>query len=291
MSLVESNQSDAHLSISDVLESLREEFPDVTISKIRFLEGQGLLEPERTPSGYRKFSSEDLNRLRWILEQQRDNFLPLKIIKERLADAAFASGEAVEVHEVVETESTNEVFVPVEISSPEAVSGSEIRLEIFSGLAITADEVIVPTEGDEKEKIGSLSADDSRPIGGLSRNELLVAAGLTDAQLDDLIEYGLIMALSGAGDKSIFGDDTLEIATLAISFYQRGIEARHLKMYRHFADREGALFAQVLRPYLRQRNPESLARLDEELEELARLSRSLRTEMLRRSLRDELSDQ
>ena len=51
MSLIESNEPDAHLSISDVLESLREEFPDITISKIRFLEGQGLLEPERTPSG------------------------------------------------------------------------------------------------------------------------------------------------------------------------------------------------------------------------------------------------
>ncbi|CAB4735871.1 unannotated protein [freshwater metagenome] len=291
MSLIESNEPDAHLSISDVLESLREEFPDITISKIRFLEGQGLLEPERTPSGYRKFSNEDLDRLRWILEQQRDNFLPLKIIKERLGDPGFLTSEVTEVLEVVEVEPVNDVFVPIEILSPESDTGSEIRLEIFSGLSITAAEVVMPTEGDEKEKIGSLSTDDSRPIGGLSRTELLVAAGLTDAQLDDLIEYGLIVALSGAGDKGIFGDDALEVATLAISFYQRGIEARHLKMYRHFADREGALFAQILRPYLRQRNPESLARLDDELEELARLSRSLRTEMLRRSLKDELSDQ
>ncbi len=73
-----------YLSIGDVLNLLREEFPDVTISKIRFLESQGLLDPERTPSGYRKFYGEDVDRLRWILRQQRENFLPLKVIKGRL---------------------------------------------------------------------------------------------------------------------------------------------------------------------------------------------------------------
>ena len=65
---------------------LKEEFPDVTISKIRFLESQGLLDPERTPSGYRKFYDDDIDRLRWILRQQRENFLPLKVIKGRLGE-------------------------------------------------------------------------------------------------------------------------------------------------------------------------------------------------------------
>jgi DNA-binding transcriptional MerR regulator len=74
----------AHLSIGEVLSLLLEEFPDVTISKIRFLESQGLLDPERTPSGYRKFYEADIERLRWILTQQRENFLPLKVIKDRL---------------------------------------------------------------------------------------------------------------------------------------------------------------------------------------------------------------
>jgi DNA-binding transcriptional MerR regulator len=72
------------LSIGDVLSLLKDEFPDITISKIRFLESQGLLDPERTPSGYRKFYEEDVDRLRWILRQQRENFLPLKVIKGRL---------------------------------------------------------------------------------------------------------------------------------------------------------------------------------------------------------------
>ncbi len=78
------NMEPSHLSIGEVLNILREEFPDVTISKIRFLESQGLIDPERTPSGYRKFYESDVSRLRWILHQQKENFLPLKVIKERL---------------------------------------------------------------------------------------------------------------------------------------------------------------------------------------------------------------
>ena len=73
-----------YLSIGDVLTLLRQEFPDVTISKIRFLESQGLVNPERTPSGYRKFYEHDVERLRWVLRQQREHFLPLKVIKGRL---------------------------------------------------------------------------------------------------------------------------------------------------------------------------------------------------------------
>jgi DNA-binding transcriptional MerR regulator len=73
-----------YLSIGDVLTLLRQEFPDVTISKIRFLESQGLVNPERTPSGYRKFYEPDVERLRWVLRQQREHFLPLKVIKGRL---------------------------------------------------------------------------------------------------------------------------------------------------------------------------------------------------------------
>jgi DNA-binding transcriptional MerR regulator len=76
----------SYMSIGDVLTLLRQEFPDVTISKIRFLESQGLVNPERTPSGYRKFYEQDVERLRWVLRQQREHFLPLKVIKDRLDD-------------------------------------------------------------------------------------------------------------------------------------------------------------------------------------------------------------
>ncbi len=84
----------SYLSIGDVLSLLREEFPDVTISKIRFLESQGLVNPERSVSGYRKFYDNDVKRLRWVLRQQREHFLPLKVIRDRL-DTAIDSGQGV----------------------------------------------------------------------------------------------------------------------------------------------------------------------------------------------------
>ena len=74
----------AFLSIGEVLSKLRTDFPDVTISKIRFLETEGLLEPARTPSGYRKFTTNDLERLRYVLSAQRDQYLPLRVIKDNL---------------------------------------------------------------------------------------------------------------------------------------------------------------------------------------------------------------
>jgi DNA-binding transcriptional MerR regulator len=74
----------AYLSIGEVLGRLRNDFPDVTISKIRFLESEGLIEPQRTPSGYRKFTNSDLERLRYVLLAQRDQYLPLRVIKENL---------------------------------------------------------------------------------------------------------------------------------------------------------------------------------------------------------------
>ena len=78
-------------SIGEAINLLRAEFPDVSVSKLRFLEGQGLIEPARNPSGYREFSGRDLERVRYILRQQRDHYLPLKVIKSKLT--AWERGE------------------------------------------------------------------------------------------------------------------------------------------------------------------------------------------------------
>ncbi|MGW0613817.1 transcriptional regulator FtsR [Streptomyces sp. NPDC002788] len=83
------------MSIGTVLNVLRDEFPEVTISKIRFLESEGLIEPQRTPSGYRKFSARDVERLGHVLRMQRDHYLPLKVIREHLE--AMERGEAVQL--------------------------------------------------------------------------------------------------------------------------------------------------------------------------------------------------
>lgn len=83
------------MSIGTVLTVLRDEFPEVTISKIRFLESEGLVEPQRTASGYRKFSAKDVERLAHILRMQRDHYLPLRVIREHLD--AMERGEAVQL--------------------------------------------------------------------------------------------------------------------------------------------------------------------------------------------------
>src|SRR6185295_10953989 len=142
------------------------------------------------------------------------------------------------------------------------------------------EEAIAKTDDEPDEPAGIDDGDE--PIGedDLTRAELLEASGLTDAQLDDLEDHGLLVPVVGAGERAVYGEDALDIASLAVGFHARGIEARHLKMYKHFSEREAGLFAQVLLPYQRQRNPTSRARIIEELEELTRLGRRLRTAML-----------
>jgi DNA-binding transcriptional MerR regulator len=71
-------------SIGEVINALRSDFPDISVSKVRFLEAQGLISPTRSPSGYRMFADEDVDRLRYVLSEQRDHFLPLKVIKSKL---------------------------------------------------------------------------------------------------------------------------------------------------------------------------------------------------------------
>ncbi len=79
-------------SIGEVLSLLQDEFPEITISKIRFLESQGLIQPERTPSGYRRFYQNDFDLLQWILVQQRDHYLPLKVIRDRIESGDTEQG-------------------------------------------------------------------------------------------------------------------------------------------------------------------------------------------------------
>jgi DNA-binding transcriptional MerR regulator len=83
------------VSIGEVINSLRAEFPDLTVSKVRFLEAQGLIDPDRSPSGYRMFTDDDIDRLRYVLSEQRDHFLPLKVIKSKLT--SWDRGEDTEV--------------------------------------------------------------------------------------------------------------------------------------------------------------------------------------------------
>ncbi|MFJ2021467.1 transcriptional regulator FtsR [Streptomyces nodosus] len=129
------------MSIGSVLNILREEFPEVTVSKIRFLESEGLIEPRRTPSGYRKFSAHDVERLSKVLRLQRDHYLPLKVIREYLD--ALERGEEARLpslgrpREVDEGELLGDI-----LGEPETPAASRIsRDELLSTTGISIEQL------------------------------------------------------------------------------------------------------------------------------------------------------
>lgn len=135
-------------SIGEVLVAVKTEFPDITISKIRFLESEGLIEPERTPSGYRKFYVEDVDRLKSILRMQRDEYLPLKVIKERLLKQDTGD----------EDETTLEQAAGGSEAAAGGVASAEDELaEAPTGLQMSLEEMSAAT-GVERDRIKELES-------------------------------------------------------------------------------------------------------------------------------------
>jgi DNA-binding transcriptional MerR regulator len=259
----------AHLSIGEVLNLLQEEFPDITISKIRFLESQGLLDPERTPSGYRKFYDGDIERLRWILRQQRENFLPLKVIKDRLAAG--------------------------ELDGPTSANGAMLTLAVapsedHDGQEATAVEPVPPREATAprraKRKPSSL-LDVTDTSVSMSLEELVNATGLSPRAIAELERYGLLSSRE-LGDVTFYDDDALLTARLSATFMRHGVEPRHIRMYKVAAEREASVFEQLVLPMLKQRNPGTRQEAIELLGELSDLGDQLRASMLRQALREYL---
>ncbi len=475
----------SYLSIGDVLSLLREEFPDVTISKIRFLESQGLVDPERSPSGYRKFYERDVERLRWVLRQQREHFLPLKVIRDRLAAAGngvppdepeesdrgpvpavfespwepgpgeleTAPGGAGAVTTVAErgpaareavvegngagvewpryetgadarqgvsgTDSTPATLraVPATgepvgtvraassgaargpVAGAHTVSGGTVTFDAlasgatagvqaagatagaqaagatagvqaagaqaagatsgaqaagvptaagatagahseldttgpvaapahepdvaFGGTGVRADPPADPhgagrpaaaAPSDESPgepgpgslpatrspraaerraggatPIGTAAAALAGPVSGVSLTlqELCAATGLTPGDISALEGFGLIAPMAVAGGV-YFDEEALTVAKLVVEFGRYGIEPRHLRLYRNAVEREVGLVEQVVTPLLRQRNPEARQRAIESASELVRLGQSLRSSLVRTSLRRQL---
>jgi len=121
------------LSIGKVLEALRSEFPDVTVSKIRFLESEGLITPQRTASGYRRFTGEDVERLRYILVTQRDNYLPLKVIREQLEAMDAGAVSLIEAEPMVSPENFR-APAPTRLSDEEVASQADVTAEAIAEL-------------------------------------------------------------------------------------------------------------------------------------------------------------
>ncbi|HYB87031.1 MAG TPA: MerR family transcriptional regulator [Streptosporangiaceae bacterium] len=204
----------AYFGIGEVLVQLQDEFPDVSVSKIRFLETEGLIQPARSPSGYRRFAAADVDRLRYILTAQRDRYLPLRVIKDQL--------DAVE----------------------------------------------------EDDGPGG-------PGAPLTRRELLEAAGLDEARLAELEDFGLVRR-SGRH----YGPDALAAARAVVALGGYGVQARNLRVLRASAERETALIEQVVAPVLRQRSPGARDRARQTAREIAAIALRLHAALIEAALAD-----
>ncbi|QNS07451.1 transcriptional regulator FtsR [Streptomyces xanthii] len=218
------------MSIGTVLNTLREEFPEVTISKIRFLESEGLIEPQRTPSGYRKFSPDDVERLAHVLRMQRDHYLPLKVIKEQLD--GLERGEALPV----------------------------------------------PAPGRPGDPADA--GEDGPTAARIGRQELLAAAGIDAAELEEWESYGLIAQLPDGG----YDAGAVVVAELVGELGRFGIEPRHLRLMRAAADREAGLVDSVVAPLKVHRNPQTRALAQARAKELAGLTVKLHATLVQTAL-------
>jgi len=258
--------SGTYLSIGEVLALLHDEFPDVTISKIRFLESQGLIDPERTPSGYRKFYDGDVERLRFILHEQKEHFLPLKVIKDRLDSGEPAVDDNGNGGMAHEDDGPEPAPAPTSDAVAERANPTEERVPIWM---VRTPQAAPPA---------------TRPATAYSFEEVASAAGVTGDELREVERFGLVMG-HAVGGNTLYDEYAVVAARTAGEFLRYGIEPRHLRLYRNSADREAGLIEQVIMPFVKQRNPQARAQARTSLEDLARLGAQLREAVLRQSLR------
>ncbi|MFT3715099.1 MAG: MerR family transcriptional regulator [Gordonia sp. (in: high G+C Gram-positive bacteria)] len=222
------------MSIGAVLNVLREDFPDVTISKIRFLESEGLVTPERAPSGYRRFSDADVQRLRFVLTAQRDRYLPLKVIREQLDDMDAQTGEA---------------------TGPAMLS--------------SARSAVAP------------ATDFSERGGRVSREVLIERTGVDAAFITELMRNSLL----SSGPGGFFDEDAVRLVEAAAALANFGLETRHLRAFKVSADREAGLVAQVAGPIAKGRGTGARDRAEELIREMAALSVTLHTQLVKAAVR------
>ncbi|MDO5534423.1 MAG: MerR family transcriptional regulator [Propionibacteriaceae bacterium] len=207
--------------IGQVLKILKEDFPDITVSKIRFLEAEGLVSPERAPSGYRRYSADDIERLRYVLDVQKNQYLPLKVIRENL--------DAMDAGEDAPAQPT--------ASNPAARAAPPVAP--------------VPVQPLAEALASPRAVPGKRPL-HLTRKELLQLSGLTEAVLSQLEEHRLIVPRRGTIH---YGRDALTVAVVARKLAAYGMDARHLRAIKQVAEREAALVDQAVQSNARRRTP------------------------------------
>ena len=238
----------AGMSIGAVLDLLRPDFPDVTISKIRFLEAEGLVTPQRTASGYRRFTAYDCARLRFILTAQRDQYLPLKVIKAQLD--AQPDGELPEAGS------------PYGV--PRLVADAGAGQPHLSASAVAPGRV------------------------RLSREDVLGQSGADTADGEELLSALVKAGVVSTGPGGFFDEHAVVILQCARALAEYGVEPRHLRAFRSAADRQSDLIAQIAGPLVKTDKAGARDRADELAREVAALAITLHTSLIKSAVRDVL---
>lgn len=264
----------ALVGIGEVMAMLRAEFPDVSISKIRFLEAEGLVEPQRTVSGYRKFGPTDVDRLRYVLRAQRDQYLPLKVIKDHL-DAIDRGLEPVDGGgrpEAGSDEPAPEVPAPVPLLD---------RAELLAAAGIDEEALA------RLEEFGLIEPRRRVAEPGAAVPEATPEAA-PDAAAGDAVESDAEPAPAvrpGPGDTPYYDGDALVVARLVTALGEYGLEPRHLRQVKAAADREAALVEQIVAPLLHRRGAGAKSGAEETVRDLLSLTSRLHAVLVGAALR------
>jgi DNA-binding transcriptional MerR regulator len=235
------------LTIGAVCKQLSQEFPDISISKIRYLEDQKLLSPRRTPGGYRLYAQSDVSRLRTILRLQRDEFLPLRVIRQELA-----AGRTFEEAQAAASPESSDAP-----AAPDGRPGAALRRLTFS-----------------LQNKGAL----------YSLEDVVEETGAEPRLIAELEDYGIVSGEPRAGTR-YYDETQREIVRAVTELARYGVAGRNLRVFRTSAEREAALLQQILAPSLRSRNPERRKEAVEALENLAAVASHLKHLLLVRDLR------
>ncbi len=231
-------RSRGYMTIGELVEGLQPAHPDLSISKVRFLEDEGLVTPERTAGGYRKFSASDAARVDLVLRLQKEHFLPLAVIREKLKD--------------LDKGRVPEELRPM-VTRPEAVA--------------------LPFED----------------VATVPLDQVQSTLGLPASFVRELAEFGLVRIDDGEHGEELRRAD-IQVAHACWDLRKFGVEARHLRTYSNSAEREAALFSQILMPTMRHRTPETRQKLVESVGELSKLTDELKRNLLKRALADTFED-
>jgi len=271
-----------YFTIGEVVQKLQVTYDDLSVSKLRFLEDEGLITPERTAGGYRKYSADDLKRIELILRLQREKFMPLAVIKVKMDE--FERG-------LVSPELAD--ILQEDREKPAANANGEV------GAQLTGDSDVGNTSpnGSASSNAHDYYSDEQRyalPIDEapvVSVAEMMRDEKIPESFFNELKRYGIIES-AGAGSSVQMRLTAAEAACVRAAWALRsvGIEPRHLRMYATFADNEAINYENLLRPTYRHKTPHSRELLASASADIVRQTELLKRLLLQRKLRENLED-